>query len=327
MVDKIESASAISEPDGKILDVSTGAVKDITAQNIPAVAATVTVKDIEIVDEIKDLPFDKVVTDEIEDVVEIPQTVTEEIIEEVIAEEKIEVVPEVKAPVARVSKEEIEVQSRQKQLTEEIGGLDEFFKDEVEERPVVPTDTEDEAAMQVYNILDAQWQARFKRIELKKQKVREQKQAELRAEAFKTQEMFLKKHPELSGESRKAFEAFIGNNQILYAGWVTGIMRLDSLYRTWQEETGEEIVAKQPAPAPVAPKVVKPISVKTTASGHDAQSRQGKNGLPSKFVYANKPELANYVKSYTSGYISPIKGRALTHEEIEQLAETKFHRG
>ena len=339
-MDDLETAElgGFSSTGGKVLEVKgDGKVEETKKEHRdPAMptpeelaALTAPIEDLEfdqVTDETKDLKKKKEVKEE--ETTEEPETeeaegeteeeTTEESTKEEEVTEEVAATPEYK--IAEPSKEEIEVQSKQKMLTKEIQMLDSVL----EEEPSKPADQDDEAAMQRYMTRFEDWQDRVKRSETKK----EQKRAELMSEARKAQVLFFKKHPELTTEDKQELSNYASNSAIYYTAWVTGETKLESLYKLWLDETGRKIAkpkaSEKDQAKPLTKKPLKPVS--TAAKGIDKKSvaQKGKNGLPSKYVYANKPEMADWVAEYVD-FVSPFTKKKYTHDEIESLAKQEYN--
>lgn len=346
-MDDLETAElgGFSATAGKVLEVkSDGKVEESKKEfRDPAMptpeeyaALTAPIEDLEF-DQVTDETGDKKkkkeeVEEEDETITEESETQVEEETEEEITEEEgtkeeevttEEVAPTPEYKIVEPSKEEIEVQSKQKLLTKEIQMLDSVL----DEEPSKPADPDDEAAMQRYLTRLEDWQDRVKRAETKK----EQKRAELMAEARKAQTLFFKKHPELTTEDKQELSNYAANSAIYYTAWVTGETKLESLYKLWLDETGRKISKpKVPAKAqdakatPITKKPLKPVSTATKGVDNKSVAKKGKNGLPSKYVYANKPEMAEWVAEYLD-FVSPFTKKKYTHDEIEQLAKQEYN--
>jgi hypothetical protein len=227
----------------------------------------------------------------------------------------------------RPNQEQLEAQNSLQTYAKEMVKLDRVYA----KQPTPPADPEDERAMLRYQDKLDDWKDACKDVEMEKAELRN----ELVKSAEKYQQGFIKNHPEMTVADKTDFSNWIKSSEFYYTGWVTGHTPLEDLYQLYSVKTGKhrpnmtkDVSGTTTDVSAVANNTTQTVKKSTPAvsvkqSGISSSSGNGKNGLPAKFEYANKPELREFVADYKE-YFSPLKGRKLTNQEIETLCEQEF---
>lgn len=193
----------------------------------------------------------------------------------------------------------------------------------IDRKPVQPKDLEDDEAYDAYKRKLERWQDKAEEAQDDVSDIRD----EIRAVAERSQAAFIANHPELSKTDLQELHTFVKTHKILYSEWVQGKDTLETALGLFLLKTGRLKKAEKQHKENDQKKVktIKPVSTSPSGKG-TKQVTKSNAGLPSKYKYANKPELATYVTALRKGR-NPMTGAPHSFKDIEDMARQEYLEG